>query len=63
MSCNIKNKDYISLGVFIIVILGTGMISGALTSANILTLFANLEHPFFAPPNWILLQFGQFYIL
>ncbi|GMN88784.1 TspO/MBR family protein [Francisella sciaenopsi] len=53
MSCNIKNKDYISLGIFIIAILGTGIITGALTSANILTWFANLEHPFFVPPNWI----------
>ncbi|WP_150463981.1 TspO/MBR family protein [Francisella sp. XLW-1] len=53
MTCNIKGKDYISLTFFIIVILGTGMCVGALISTNIPTWFVKLEHPFFAPPNWL----------
>lgn len=53
MTCNIKGKDYISLTFFIIVILGIGMCVGALTSTNIPTWFVKLEHPFFAPPNWL----------
>lgn len=37
MNCNIKNKDYISLTAFIIVILGIGMSVGALTATSIPT--------------------------
>ncbi|API86933.1 TspO/MBR family protein [Francisella uliginis] len=53
MNNNIKLKNYLSLVIFIVVILGVGMLVGALTAHNIPTWFAYLNSPSFAPPNWI----------
>lgn len=53
MDNNIKLKDYISLFIFIVIILGVGMVIGMLTGQNIPTWFIHLESPSFAPPNWI----------
>lgn len=60
MNCNIKNKDYISLAAFIIVILGIGMSVGALTATSIPTWFAKLKYPFLLRLTGYLLQFGRF---
>ncbi|AIT08837.1 hypothetical protein LO80_01820 [Candidatus Francisella endociliophora] len=46
-------KNTISLFLFIVIILGVGMLIGMITADNIPNWFMQLESPFFAPPNWV----------
>jgi tryptophan-rich sensory protein len=48
-----KLMDAVVLAVLVIVCLGVGFIGSATTVQNIPTWFANLNKPFFAPPNWL----------
>ena len=46
-------KNLLSLSVFLIITLGISAIVGYAIAPNINTWYAQLNHPIFAPPNWV----------
>ena len=53
MHTKVTSRQYLILGLFCLICLGTGALGGIATSSSVSTWYPTLQKPIFNPPDWV----------